>query len=169
MMVLQRSNKCGSRVLAIATTLVKLLALAGISSGLAYATNSRYEINGGEIYDKSKDLTWQRCSIGQSWKEGKGCEGTINSFTFQEAQKQGAGKWRVPTKDELVSLVDKTSTSFPAIDAETFPNMNEDITGYWTSSSNEAERAWDVRFTSGNVVNDVSSRRFGVRLVRNGK
>jgi hypothetical protein len=29
---------------------------------------TRYDIKGGEVFDKKSNLTWQRCSVGQTWK-----------------------------------------------------------------------------------------------------
>ena len=160
----KKIEKFGIPALVIAAT------LAGASSTQAYAAQgSRYEINNGEVYDKDKNLTWQRCSLGQNWKEGKGCEGTINTYTFQEALQQAGTKWRLPTKDELSSLVDKSRPDFPAIDSETFPGMNENVTGYWSNTPYNTERSWNVRFTSGIAADDINVRRFGVRLVRSGK
>lgn len=150
------------------------LTLAGFLPALAGAApNPRYVINGGEVYDKDKNLTWQRCSVGQNWNEGAGCTGTVRTFTFEEAQRQAVDKWRVPTRDELASLIDPARTvfpNFPTLDVDAFPGMSEDETTYWTSSrTSDPDRSWDVRFTDGNVTDDVSVRKYAVRLVRSGK
>ena len=86
--------------------------ILGIAGGAhaaqnAPAANSRYVIQGDTVYDKKTDLTWQRCSVGQRWAEGKGCVGVIKTFTFDDAQRQGNGMWRVPTKNELGTLIDQ--------------------------------------------------------------
>lgn len=147
-----------------------LIALMGFSPGWANAVpNSRYQINGDEVYDKVSDLTWQRCSVGQSWKESGDCTGTPRTFTFQEAQQQANDKWRVPSKDELASLVDHDRAEFPVIDVEAFPGMKDSIPEYWSSTSDGDERSWDVRFSEGGMVNDVIGYRFAVRLVHSGK
>jgi len=67
--------------------------------------DSRYVIHDGEVFDSKTKLTWARCSVGQEWKH-EHCVGTISTFTFADAQKQANEAWRVPTKDELVSLID---------------------------------------------------------------
>jgi hypothetical protein len=147
-----------------------LFALAAFLPGLVYAApNVRYEINGGEVYDKDQNLTWQRCSIGQKWQEGTGCTGIIKTFTFQDAQRQAEGNWRVPTGEELAGLIDRGRQNFPTIDIEAFPDMNIDIPTYWSSTPSDSNRSLDVRFTNGNVTDDINERRYAVRLVRNGK
>lgn len=149
---------------------VALLALSVFSPALANATpNPRYVINGGEVYDKDNNLTWQRCSVGQNWNEGAGCVGTVKTFTFQDAQRQANGNWRVPTREELASLIDPGRQIFPTIDMEAFPGMSDNTPTYWSSTSSDADRSWDVRFTTGSVTDDVSGYRFAVRLVRSGK
>lgn len=69
-------------------------------------TNSRYVINGGEVYDQNTDLTWNRCSVGQHWRDGVGCVGVIKEFTFGEALQLADGTGHVPNKDELGTLID---------------------------------------------------------------
>jgi hypothetical protein len=63
------------------------------------------------IYDKSTNLTWMRCSLGQRWT-GNGCAGQAKEYTWQQAtnlakKQRYAGKndWRLPTRMELHSIV----------------------------------------------------------------
>jgi Protein of unknown function (DUF1566)/Tetratricopeptide repeat len=100
-------------------------------AGSSKASSSRYVINGGEVYDKKTDLTWQRCSVGQRWKEDIGCAGVIKTFSWEDAQQLTSGSWRVPTKQELATLVDKSRDDWPTIDREVFPDT--DFSHYWTS------------------------------------
>ncbi len=89
--------------------------------------DSRYVIKGDTVYDKKTNLTWQRCSVGQRW-ERNGCTGNIERFTFDDAQKQGDRTWRVPTKEELASLIDENRRARgqkPMINVTAFPNMTE--------------------------------------------
>jgi hypothetical protein len=151
-------------------TWVMLFALAGLSQTPADAApSSRYVINGDEVYDTVTDLTWKRCSVGQTWKDGAQCAGPVRVFSFDQAQRLADGDWRVPTKDELASLIDPGRQDFPTIDAEAFPDMNENRPTYWSSTPSNAERSWDVRFTVGNITDDVNAYPFAVRLVRSGK
>ncbi len=135
----------------------------------AAAANPHYVIKGSEVYDKDTNLTWQRCSVGQNWKDGVGCSGTIRTFTYEEAQRQASGNWRMPNKDEMAGLIDHDRQDFPTIDADAFPDMSRDSATYWTGTPETDERSWDVRFKDGNVTDDVNSWRFAIRLVKNGK
>ena len=155
--------------------------ILGIAGGAhaaqnAPAANSRYVIQGDTVYDKKTDLTWQRCSVGQRWAEGKGCVGVIKTFTFDDAQRQGNGMWRVPTKNELGTLIDqnrKAQGQRPTIDAGAFPDMDLKKLVYWTSTSDPSDGvslAWDVNFFVGDSkYYDYRSFTNAVRLVRTGQ
>jgi hypothetical protein len=147
-----------------------LLILAGFASVSAHAAaDARYVVNGGEVFDKNTNLTWQRCSVGKNWQDGAGCVGSIRIFNFDEAQQQAGGKWRVPTQDELATLIDRDRKEFPAIDAEAFPDMDQNNPTYWSSTPSSDGRAWDARFSTGSMTDDTSGYRFAVRLVRSGQ
>ncbi|MDX8390812.1 MAG: DUF1566 domain-containing protein [Mariprofundaceae bacterium] len=75
----------------------------------------------------------------------------------------GFSDWRMPSRTELLSLVD---TNFsPTIDTGYFPNANS---WYWSSSSYSADAllAWNVYFYSGNGIAYFKSINFCVRVVR---
>src|ERR1700679_3526389 len=130
--------------------------------------SSRYAIDGGEVYDKKSDLTWKRCSVGQRWKEGAGCVGVIKPMTWDEAKKEAADGWRVPSKDELLTLVSPTCHN-PAINEEVFPDMELDKLWYWTSSENGAFLAWLVDFAQGHPESYDRTDTGTLRLVRDGQ
>jgi len=145
---------------------ITLLFLTGLSSAWA---GPRFEIHGDVAYDTKTNLTWHRCSVGLYWKDGQ-CNGTIGRFSFEEAQKQAKDGWRVPTKDELFTLVDPARTSFPTIDTTAFPDMDEMFPWYWSSTPNGDDIAWYVDFKDGYTSGFISdSSPFSVRLVRDGK
>jgi hypothetical protein len=129
---------------------------------------SRYVIGGGEVYDKKSDLTWKRCSTGQRWKEGAGCVGVIKPMTWDEAMKQASDGWRVPSKDELLTLVSPTCHG-PAINEEAFPDMELDKLWYWTSSEDGAFLAWLVDFAEGHPESYDRTDTGTLRLVRDGQ
>ncbi|WP_051514672.1 DUF1566 domain-containing protein, partial [Nitrincola nitratireducens] len=65
----------------------------------------------GTITDTKTNLTWMRCRLGQTWT-GSACSGEASRYNWQTAQdiaKQttyaGKSDWRVPTLDQLHSLV----------------------------------------------------------------
>jgi len=95
------------------------------------------------------------------------------AMTFKQAEKAckelhlgGHGDWRLPTRAELLSIVDDTRHN-PAIDTDAFPDTPS--AWFWTSTpyaANPAECAWVVGFGHGlsNFVNrDYHGR---VRAVR---
>jgi hypothetical protein len=80
----------------------------------------------------------------------------------------GATNWRLPNKNELVSIVD-FSASQPAIDSEYFPNTIS--SWYWSSSPDaySSGNAWVVNFGDGGDSRNGKSSDSYVRLVRGGQ
>ena len=81
----------------------------------------------------------------------------------------GFSDWRLPTPEELASLVDNGAGTVPAIDGTFFPNTQG--ARYWTASSYRdgvGQDAWFVDFATGTVAMDNKTRTFAARLVSNG-
>jgi hypothetical protein len=141
------------------------LLLATLNSQQAQAA-SRYVVHEGEVYDNQTKLTWARCSVGQEWKNGH-CTGAIRQFTFEEAQKQAGAEWRVPTKDELASLLDQGRKEFPTLDTAAFPDMDASFPWYWSSTPNGSSIGWYFDFKNGYSSGFVSfGNPMAVRLVK---
>jgi uncharacterized protein YaiE (UPF0345 family) len=78
----------------------------------------------------------------------------------------GATDWRLPTAEELMSIVNHNVTN-PSIDALYFPNT---ISGeYWSSMADHAigANAWTILFGAGEEVSNLNTNAYSVRLVRN--
>lgn len=87
--------------------------------------------------------------------------------------------WRLPTHNELLSIVHFGQTTAPMIDLDYFPNTTDLLTApvwYWTRDASadgfideQAQNAWAIDFSSGNdnFLNKSSAAR--VRLVRAGR
>jgi len=152
-----------------------LMMIGGVGSVFADnspVANPRYVIHGDSVYDKKTDLTWARCSVGQRWEEGGGCVGSVNVYTFDHAQKQANGPWRVPTKEELMTLIDHNhadNPQRPMIDEVAFPNMDEKRLKYWTSTSLGSSAGWLLRFIDGHGDGYLRGTAVAVRLVRSGQ
>ncbi|WP_341939657.1 Lcl domain-containing protein [Marinimicrobium sp. C2-29] len=116
----------------------------------AHFLNDRYEFPAsGVVLDNETGLEWQRCTYGQEWT-GVTCEGSVEKEGWQNIEdKFFPGGWRLPTKDELASIVycDSGNPSFegdyrgpchneytsPTIADWAFPNTWR--TTYWSSST----------------------------------
>jgi hypothetical protein len=95
----------------------------------------------GVVVDKVTGLIWQHPidATTYQWDDAKAhCAGLALA----------GGKWRLPTRIELVSLVDYTRQS-PAIDVTAFPGTPS--AGFWSSSpsTDSPNAAWGVDFTDG--------------------
>ena len=102
-------------------------------------------------------------------KNGGQCEGSdCDTHTFMqkinEQELCGLSDWRLPTKRELLSIVDNSSLK-PAVDTRFFPNT---VPAYYWSSSPYADQsalAWQVYFLYGEASPDEKSQARHLRLV----
>ncbi|MGZ5781135.1 MAG: Lcl C-terminal domain-containing protein [Burkholderiaceae bacterium] len=166
---MRKITNTSSIILAFVVTLM-------MGTALAQPSESRYVIKGGQVYDQKTKLTWQRCSVGQRWGgKTRGCVGSVKLVNFGDAQKLGHGSWRVPSKDELATLVDVSkignSQKPPMIDEAAFPNMDLTHLVYWTSTSDKKLFAWTVIFgeSESYIYSGPRKQLLAVRLVRGEK
>ena len=118
--------------------LMAAIGLVLAASGSCAAAEARYRLNGGEALDTVTGLTWARCSVGQHWRSGTGCVGTVQKLTFAEAQIQANLHWRLPTAEELQTLRTPTGHAHANgavhyVDEAVFPPAAEE-SSYWSSS-----------------------------------
>ncbi|MES1208678.1 MAG: DUF1566 domain-containing protein [Pseudomonadota bacterium] len=113
----------------------------------------------GVVLDRVTGLMWQRSAPNQF-------------FTFANAGRHcadlrlaGHADWRLPSRIELVSLLDTTRTQ-PSIDVQAFPDTASDW--FWTSSpdARHPDAAWYVYFYFGYPKTDEVGSQFSVRCVR---
>jgi hypothetical protein len=150
--------------------------------------HDRYRFLGedqGIVEDIRTKLQWQRCSLGQTWT-GATCAGVATKYTWDEAQRLAPTGWRLPTKDELASLVycssgepaywkptdrEECEGAFgrPTIWSAAFPNTPEWL--FWSSSphAGSSSGAWFVNFGDGYVGYLYKHSQGCVRLVRGGQ
>jgi Protein of unknown function (DUF1566) len=128
--------------------------LAGLPNHHSYDTQTP-----GVVVDRITGLIWQRTLTDKFYK-------------FQDAERQcdgldlaGHRDWRLPSRIELVSLLDTTRIQ-PSIDMDAFPNTP--IDWFWTSSlaADNPSAAWYVYFYFGYPKTDDMSNSFSVRCVR---
>jgi len=130
----------------------------------------RFQDNGdGTVTDLETRLIWKQCAEGLS---GADCaQGQLHLFTYPlalrraaETEFAGSALWRLPSKEELTTLVDKGCRD-PAIDSRYFPNTPA---GWFYSSTTGAGHpyyAWSVSFSDGEAGSEATGASY-VRLVR---
>ncbi len=140
---------------------------------------SRFKDNGdGTITDTKTGHTWMRCAIGMHW-DGKSCAGKTLEYTFSEAlevvdemnEKRANGRddWRLPTIEELQSIVEPRCFS-PAINLEVFPYSPQ--SGFWSSTENPGlltSRVMLLHFYNGNTYIANKNQTWRIRLIADGK
>jgi hypothetical protein len=76
-----------------------------------WQTIDHYQVKGGLVKDIKTGLIWMRCTMGQNW-DGSTCQGNSTNYEWQQAMKAPSdfsygdyNDWRVPTLDELKTLI----------------------------------------------------------------
>ena len=133
----------------------------------ARSSASRFVITDETVYDQTTRLTWMRCSYGQTSRKGGGCDGEVQRVDWDTAmalRMPGDNGWRLPTKDELDSIVEWNCKK-PAIDEEVFPDTA--LMAYWSSTPSGPSYAWHINFRWGiSAWQYLRSNQYAVRLVR---
>lgn len=139
------------------------------------AEPSPFILNKGEAFDKGTKLTWSRCSVGATWKEGAGCVGSPKLMSLEEAKhfaRQAGNGWRLPTIKELCSIVEYECEN-PVINSIVFPDIKDLGEGapYWSITRVEEMPMliYYVDFMSGRVDGHSEGFVMAVRLVSNPK
>ena len=151
------------------TKLLPLLLFAFATNAFAALdtpTEDFTDNNDGTVTHKKTGLTWQRCSVGQTWT-GSSCSGTFALFTWEQMVTQSYGQWRVPRTDEFTTITEYGRYN-PATNSSLFDLPNNK--GFWTSSTDAAnsENAWYWYSYSGFVSNGLKINTFGILLVKDG-
>ena len=126
------------------------------------AKDSESVVSDQIIIDPTTELQWSRTFADRmNWKAAK-------KFAA-DCRIGGYDDWRVPTRKELLTLVDDTQFN-PAANAELFPDMES--SWYWTSTplaSSPGDYAWGVLFANGLVGYYLQDYTAFVRLVRSSR
>lgn len=106
-------------------------------ASMAGETLSFVSSESGVTVDSETGANWYVCNAGQRFYKGR-CTGTPVRATLAAAQgfaddfsSAAGGKWRVPTSDEMRSLVEDKCAN-PVISPHVFPGI--EVANYWTSS-----------------------------------
>ena len=130
-----------------------------------------------EVHDIKTGLIWRRCALGQTWQNNRGCVGEVELMRRAEVEEKArllGEKWRLPTLDELLTLVDDRCQP-PVINTKIFGKVR-DTTGeganYLTASIYlEGDAAIPTLFYTIDLLNgsvDAHTKGFAgaVRMVR---
>ena len=167
------------------TALASFFIAMGLSHSVfaeEWESEVRIKVKGGLVKDTVTSLIWMRCSLGQTW-DGRTCSGTANKYTWQEAKNtakrfeyEGYSDWRLPTIDELKSIVDCSRYGYqsegfgcanrsPQLTIrDEFPNTPSYF--FWSSSAHDSDYVWVVGFDYGNMYAHGKNSSVHVRLVR---
>ncbi|GAB3755027.1 Lcl C-terminal domain-containing protein [Lysobacter olei] len=122
----------------------------------------RFVDNGdGTITDTVNRLMWSKLT-----NTSKNVNHAMAEATCADLSLAGHTDWRLPTRAELLTLVDDTRCS-PAIDTDAFPDTKNDW--YWTSTlrASASSYAWFVYFDFGGANADPRGYSYAfVRAVR---
>jgi hypothetical protein len=154
------------------TPLTSLIATAALALCASAAHANNLVVQGDTVFDRDTELTWKRCSVGMRWAADQNrCVGVKRTFTFDDAQQiKAEGGWRVPTFDELKTLIEKRPEDQRKINTNAFPDMEGDtVTWYWSITPNGASHGWSVYFRNGDASGYSRSTTLAVRLVRGGQ
>ncbi len=112
----------------------------GTGHGLASCSPRFTDLLDGTVRDNSNGLVWQRAVDAGDYSQA-GAIAYCASLTL------AGGGWRLPTKDELLSIVD--TRFWPTIDSTYFPGTP--VSWYWSSSSaaGSPSSGWYVYFGDG--------------------
>jgi len=113
----------------------------------------------GAVVDRVTGLMWQR-DLGDKLATFAGAKEQCDALSLA-----GQDDWRLPTRIELVSILDVTRIE-PAIDLSAFPQTPSDW--FWTASvaADDPRAAWYVYFYFGYPKTDSVANSFSVRCVR---
>jgi uncharacterized repeat protein (TIGR01451 family) len=129
--------------------------------------------NDGTVLHKKTGLSWQRCSVGQTWNATtSNCDGTAQTMTWDDAMKNyntDCNGWRLPRKDELDTIVEHGKFS-PAINSTIFPSTPTN-NSFWSASvhADSPSLALDVNFYYGYGGSGSKDGGGAIRLVRGGQ
>lgn len=128
----------------------------------------------GTVFDKINKLEWKACPEGQQFINNR-CLGSVFLYNWYEAPKEiarqiyaGKNDWRIPTIDELETVVDFCSEFGSYFNKAAFPETEAGI--FWTSSDDPGFYneyvAWYIDFSTA-VSSFLDKERVGrLRLVR---
>lgn len=125
---------------------------------LAAAPPRFTDLLNGTVRDSANGAVWQQAvDAGRSTQAG--------AIAYCASLALDGGGWRLPTKDELLSIVDRR-WRYPTIDPTYFPGTPNDW--FWSSSTvaGSPSYGWYVSFYDGDAHGNDASNGYRARCVR---
>lgn len=148
---------------------------------LSCSANSRFtDFTDGTIEDGTTGLMWKTCPEGYAYSAGMCVAGTKTSFTgateivsqlnaANTAKAAGYADWRVPTKNEMESLVSRACTGSTIDSKFGLGTGNLNFVTSTLDADAPLTRVWGVNFDEGSIGPNQLSNAFRLRLVRAGQ
>ena len=97
------------------------------------------------------------------------CGGVPHACSLEECRGLGHDGWRLPTVDELKTLLDRRRQEAPLTYAEAFPTTPADPRDFWTNTpySRDGKQVWCVSFAIA-AAGNCGAYPEAARLVRPG-
>ena len=141
--------------------LIKMLKLLLALTSILLLTTSygmaQFFEEGNFVRDVRNNVIWYRCTVGKVWDyDTNTCTGEtvrLNQeellIAIRQAEQQLGGNWRLPTRNELETLICDACDP-PKIREKYFPNIEREA--YWTGTKNRfhSKMYWSVNFMTGN-------------------
>ena len=137
-----------------------------------FALSSDYITRGYFVIDLKNKIEWMTCPVGMVWK-GNTCSGIAKKYEFKFipeiiklANNQLEGSWRLPTRNELESLICQKCQKVK-INLKIFPKTPPEP--FWTKDKNfwQPKFNWIVNFLNGNTFGRYPGYKPNyIRLVR---
>lgn len=140
--------------------------------GMAWPSPRFTDVGDGTVKDNLTGLTWLKnanCFGTQAWVAALTSANTLASPACNLTDGSAAGQWRLPSSNELASLVD-LSSYMPALPTG-HPFTTVQPTNYWSGSTyaGTTTYAWLVNMGVGSVVYNSKAFGYYVWPVRSGQ
>jgi len=127
---------------------------------LEYVQNDYHDNGDGTVTDRATGVTWQK-SGSSDWLKYEDAKAYVDGLNRDRFA--GHTDWRLPTVDELASLLEPEEKNG---DLYIDPIFDKEQRWCWTSDQRASGGAWLVRFYRGSVYRDGLGNVYYVRAVR---
>jgi hypothetical protein len=159
---------------------VRLVRGGSAAADVCNNNDSRFTAHSdGTVSDVRTGLMWKSCPEGTSGDNcatgshvpfEKAADVVSRLSSANKAADQGYSDWRVPTRNELASLVNRACSNPSILSAVFSKNEAKSYISANVDANAPADNVWAVDFSDGNVsISPWSNRGYYLRLVRAGQ